>query len=87
MASITIDVPDNLIPDLTQALALRMQGSSDAAVLAIATKVVAGQATTATEKQTLARAFMKDAAKSALLDWRAQAAAQTARDSDAARDW
>lgn len=87
MATITIDVPDAAIPDLAQALALRLAESPDAAVKAVAAKVLAGQTTTGAEKQALARAFMKDAAKGALLDFRAQQAAQAARETDAARDW
>lgn len=82
MASIDVTIPDALIPDLTQALALRMQDASDPEVKAVAAKVAAGQATTAAEKQTLARGFMKAAARDALLDFRAQQAAQAARDSN-----
>ena len=87
MAIIQIDVPDPIIPDLTQALALRLAESPDAAVKAVALKALAGQTTTGAEKQALARSFMKEAAKVALLDYRAQQAAQAARETDAAREW
>ena len=46
MADVTISIPDAIIPDLTQALALRMAESSDAAVKAVAVKVIAGTPTT-----------------------------------------
>lgn len=84
MATISVDVPDAAIPDLTQALALRMQDASDPAVAAIAAKVIAGTTTTATEKQILARGFMREMARSALLDWRGQQASVSARDATAA---
>lgn len=87
MATLTIDVPDALVPDLTQAISSRMRDTPDATIRAIAEKALAGQTTTASEKQALARAFMKDAAKGALLDYRAQQAALLVRDTDNARDW
>ena len=54
MANVTVTVPDALVPDLTQALALVMQNTTDAAALAVATKVLAGQTTTGAEKTALA---------------------------------
>ena len=74
MASITIDVPDALVPDLSRALALRMG---------------VAEPTTNAERAALARAFLKEQAKQALLDYRAQQAAQAKRDdaSDPAVSW
>ena len=86
MATLQIDIPDALIPDLTQALALRMQMSPDQAAAAIAQKVIAGQATTDAEKRTLARSFMREQARTALADWRAQKAAETTR-TQTAGEW
>lgn len=79
--------PKALVADLAQALALRMQGAADPAVGAIVAKVAGGTPTTAAEKVALAQAFMRSQGRDALLDYRAQQAAQAVRDGDAARDW
>lgn len=84
MADVTILIPDAAIPDLARALALRLAESPDAAIMAIAAKVNAGQATTAAEKRALLVAFLRGEARQALADLRAQEAAQAARDADAA---
>ncbi len=62
--SITVDIPDALVGDLVQALALRM---------GVEVPV------TPAGKIQLARDFMKTQAKQALLDWRAAEAARVAR--------
>ncbi len=79
MAVLTIDVPDALVGDLLSAIAPRMIDAPQAAVALIANKVVAGTATTATEKKTLAEAWIKRNAVAALQDYRAQVAAVAAR--------
>lgn len=74
MATLTIVVPDAIVPELARALALRMNVPPP---------------TTPQEAADLARAFMKQEAKRALLDLRAQEAAQTTRDdiTDPAVQW
>lgn len=74
MATVCIDVPDALVTDLSRAIAQRMN-------------VV--EPTTGAARLALAQAFIKDAAKQALLDYRAQQAAATfrANTSDPANAW
>lgn len=79
MATLTITVPDALVPDLVKALGPRMVDSTDAAAAAVALKVVNGTTTTAAEKTTLAQAWIKRNALAALQDYRADVAALTAR--------
>jgi len=74
MATLTIDVPDALVPDLTKALAQRMD---------------VAEPTTPAARATLARTWIKEQMKQGLLDYRAQQAALKARDdqTDAAVSW
>lgn len=87
MATLSITVPDALLPDLTQAFALRMQGTTDAALQAVVTKVLAGEATTAAEKAALGQAFVKEQTRSALQDYRGQQAALAARTDPTVTGW
>jgi hypothetical protein len=74
MATLTIDVPDTLVVPLGKALARVM---------------MVPEPTTNAERAALARAYMKQQAKAALLDYRAQLAGEVSRadDSDGAVSW
>lgn len=79
MASFEMDVPDALVADLVQAIAPSLTASEVAAVKSAANKAVTGAATSDAEKILLGQAFTKAALKEALLNYRAQQAAQAAR--------
>jgi hypothetical protein len=79
MATLTLDVPDILVPDLTLAVARVMQDSGDAAVAAIATAILDGETVTNPQRVILAQAYLKRCARDLLLDYRAQQAAVAAR--------
>jgi hypothetical protein len=74
MASVTVSVPDNLVVLLGRALAQAMGEV---------------EPTTNAQRADLAQRFMKQRAKEALLDYRAQIASEQSRsdDSDGAASW
>jgi hypothetical protein len=74
VATVSIDVPNTLVPVLSKALALAMREP---------------EPTTNTQRLDLAQRFMKQQAKQALLDYRAQEAAERSRtdDADGAVSW
>jgi hypothetical protein len=74
MATVTIDVPDALVPVLARALADYMREA---------------EPTTGAQRLSLAQRFMKRQAKVVLLDYRAQVAAESSRgnDDDGALSW
>jgi hypothetical protein len=89
MATLSLTIPDALVPDLANAIAYEVRDGADAAAAATAAKIIAGQATTGAERQAMAQAWLKQQAKDILLAQRGRdaAAAAKANASDPAVQW
>jgi hypothetical protein len=86
MSTLAISIPDTFFPDLTSAAALIMVDSENVTIAAIATRVVASEIVTETEKTAMLVEYVQDTLRTLLVEYRASVAAQAERD-DPTNTW